>query len=315
VKKRFYYGGQAVVEGVMMRGQDTCVTAVRRSDGEIVVESQVLPKLYKGKWRNTPFIRGIIVLIESMVLGIQSIMHSANVALEEEGEEISGWSLWLMVILSIGFAVALFFLAPLFITRLFNIQSALLFALVDGLIRITILIAYLRVMGFVPDLRRVFSYHGAEHKTVNAYENGVVLETGEVGRFSTAHVRCGTSFLFTVLIISILVFSLVGKPDQLWLLVLSRIILIPVISSISYEAIYYSGRHTDSRIVRWLTRPGLWLQSLTTREPDGEQLDVAIAALRRVIETEEPEAVTWEIIKEGPAEEFPEALAPDTVTD
>jgi len=308
VKKRYYYGGQAVVEGVMMRGQNTCVTAVRRSDGEIVVNAQSLPKLYTGKLRNTPFLRGVIVLIESMVLGIQSIMHSANVALEEEGEEISGWSLWLMVAFSIGFAVVLFFLAPLFLTGLFNIQSPLLFNLVDGLIRIAILIIYLRIMGFVPDLRRVFSYHGAEHKTVNAYENGVPLEKEEVRRFSTAHVRCGTSFMFTVLIISILIFSLVGI-HQTWLMVISRIVLIPVISSISYEAIYFSGRHTENRLVRWITKPGLWLQSLTTREPNDDQVEVAVAALRRVIETEEPEGVTWEVEAEEAGEETPPETA------
>ena len=213
--ERFYYGGQAVVEGVMMRGKETCVTAVRQTNGKIVVESQILPKIYKGKMRNTPFVRGIIVLIESMVLGIQSILRSANLALEEEGEEISGWMLWLMVAGSIAFAVVLFFLAPLFLTKLFNIESSLLFNLVDGLIRIAILVAYLGLMGFLPELKKVFSYHGAEHKTVNAYENGVPMEVEDVRKFSTAHVRCGTSFTFTVLIIAVLVFSLVGI-HQTW---------------------------------------------------------------------------------------------------
>lgn len=295
----------------MMRGQDTCVTAVRRTDGEVVVESRALPKIYRGKLRKTPFIRGIIVLVESMVLGIQSILHSANLALEEEGEEMSGWMLWLTVAASIAFAVVLFFLAPLFLTRLFNIQSPLLFNLVDGLIRIVILVLYLRLMGFVPDLRRVFSYHGAEHKTVNAYENGVPMETEAVSRFGTAHVRCGTSFTFTVLIIAVLVFSLFGKPDQLWLLVLSRIVLLPVISSISYEVIYFAGRHTENRLVKIVTMPGMLLQSLTTREPDEKQLEVAVAALRKVIETEQPEAVTWEVRVKEPENRTPETPSPE----
>jgi uncharacterized protein YqhQ len=312
--ERFYYGGQAVVEGVMMRGKDTCVTAVRQTNGKIVVESQVLPKIYKGKMRNTPFIRGIIVLIESMVLGIQSILRSANIALEEDGEEISGWMLWLMVAGSIGFAVVLFFLAPLFITKLFNIESSLLFNLVDGLIRIAILVTYLGVMGFLPELKKVFSYHGAEHKTVNAYENGVPMEVKDVKKFSTAHVRCGTSFTFTVLIIAVLVFSLVGI-HQTWLMVLSRLVLIPVISSISYEAIYFSGRHTDNWFVRIISKPGLLLQSLTTREPDEPKLEVAIAALRKVIESEQPELVTWEVDKEEPAEETTETAASETSSD
>jgi uncharacterized protein YqhQ len=311
VEKRFYYGGQAVVDGVMMRGQDTCVTAVRRTDGKIVVESQPLSKIYKGKIRKTPFIRGVIVLIESMVLGIQSIVHSANMSLEEEDEEISGWTLWLMLAASIAFAVGLFFLAPLFLTKLFNIDSPLLFNLVDGLIRIAILVTYLRLMGFVPELRKVFSYHGAEHKVVNAYENGVPMETAEAKRFSTAHVRCGTSFTFTVLIISILVFSLVGIQAT-WLMVLSRIVLVPVISAISYEVIYFSGRHTDNWLIRIITKPGLWLQSLTTREPDEKKLEVAVAALRKVIETEQPDAVTWEINKEEPEDKAPESLTPET---
>jgi len=314
VAERFYYGGQAVVEGVMMRGQDTCVTAVRRTDGKIVVESQILPKIYKGKMRKTPFVRGIVVLLESMVLGIQSIIRSANLALEEENEEISGWMLWLMVAGSIAFAVVLFFLAPLFITKLFNIESALLFNLVDGLIRIAILVAYLGLMGFLPELKKVFSYHGAEHKTVNAYENGVPMETKDVKKFSTAHVRCGTSFTFTVLIIAILVFSLVGI-HQTWLMVLSRIVLIPVISSISYEAIYYSGRHTDNWLVKIISKPGLLLQSLTTREPDEAKLEVAIAALRKVIETEQPELVTWEVENEEPREETSETATTETATD
>ncbi len=306
--ERFYYGGQAVVEGVMMRGQDTSVTAVRRTDGKIVVESQILPNIYKGKMRKTPFIRGIIVLLESMVLGIQSIIHSANLALEEENEEISGWMLWLMVAGSIAFAVVLFFLAPLFLTKLFNIESSLLFNLVDGLIRIAILVAYLGLMGFLPELKKVFSYHGAEHKTVNAYENGVPMETEDVKKFGTAHVRCGTSFTFTVLIIAVLVFSLVGI-HQTWLMVISRIVLIPVISSISYEAIYFSGRHTNNWLVKILSKPGLLLQSLTTREPDEAKLEVAIAALRKVIETEQPELVTWDTEKVETAENTPETAS------
>jgi hypothetical protein len=297
----------------MMRGKETCVTAVRQTNGKIVVESQILPKIYKGKMRNTPFVRGIIVLIESMVLGIQSILRSANLALEEEGEEISGWMLWLMVAGSIAFAVVLFFLAPLFITKLFNIESSLLFNLVDGLIRITILVAYLGLMGFLPELKKVFSYHGAEHKTVNAYENSVPMEVEDVKNFSTAHVRCGTSFTFTVLIIAVLVFSLVGI-HQTWLMVLSRIVLIPVISSISYEFIYFSGRHTDNWFVKIISKPGLLLQSLTTREPDDAKLEVAIAALRKVIEVEQPEIVTWEIEKEVPTTEISESITPETTS-
>jgi len=288
VEKRFYYGGQAVVEGVMMRGRKTVATAVRRPNGELSIDSQLLPSLYTGWMRKTPLIRGIIVLIETLLLGIKSLFYSANVALEEEGGKISGGLLWLTVAGSLVFAVALFFLAPLFITRLLNLESSLAFNLVDGLIRVVIFIAYLKIMTLLPDIKRTFGYHGAEHKVVNAYEAGVPMEVEAVRGYSKAHVRCGTSFIFVVLIISIFVFAIIGLHST-WLMVLSRIILIPVIAVLSYEAIYFSSRHTDNGFVRAVTAPGLWLQSLTTREPDDSQIEVALAALKKVVEVEETE--------------------------
>jgi len=292
--ERFYYGGQAVVEGVMMRGPKTMSVAVRRPNGAITVQTQSLPTIYTGWLRKAPFLRGIIFMIENLVLGIKSLLYSANVSLEEEEEEISGKFAWLMVFVSIAFSVALFFLLPLFLTGLFNIESSILFNLVDGIIRVAIFIIYLMAMSLMPDIRRVFAYHGAEHKTVNAYEAGVPLEVEAVRRYGTAHVRCGTSFIFAVVIISIIVFALVGLHTA-WLMVLSRIVLIPVIAGISYEFIYFAGRHRNNILVRVVSAPGLWLQSLTTREPDDSQLEVAMAALRRVIEIEQPEEVTWEI--------------------
>ena len=286
--KKFYYGGQAVIEGVMMRGQDTIVTAVRRSDGEVVIDTQPLPKIYTGRLRKVPFVRGIIFLIENMVLGIKTLVHSANLSLEEEGEEISGVMLWLMVGVSLAFAVALFFLAPLFLTKLLHIDSPIIFNLIDGVIRVAIFIAYLKLMTLVPDIRRVFAYHGAEHKTVYAYENGVPLEIDTVRKFDTAHARCGTSFLFMVIIISIFVFSITGL-HEIWLMVLSRVVLIPVIASLSYEVSYFSSRHIDNVLFRVVATPGLWVQSLTTREPDDSQIEVALSALKKVVEIEEAE--------------------------
>lgn len=287
VVERFHYAGQAVVEGVMMRGRETVVTAVRRSDGELAIDTQPLPKFYTGRMRKAPLIRGIIVLIETLVLGVKTLFHSANLSLEEEGEEISGWVLWLMMAVSVVFAVALFFIAPLFLTRLLNISSALVFNLIDGIIRAAIFLAYLWLISLVPDIRRVFAYHGAEHKVVNAYENGVPMEMESVRKYSTAHVRCSTGFIFTVLIISIFVFSLVGLRST-WLMVLSRIALIPVIAAISYEIMYFGARHVNNGLVRAVLTPGLWLQALTTREPDDSKLEVALAALKKVIEVEEP---------------------------
>ena len=284
--KRFYYGGQAVVEGVMMRGRNTMATAVRRSDGGVAIDTQPLPAIYTGWMRKAPLIRGVIVLIESLVLGIKALLYSANMSLEEENEEVSSGQLGLLMAVAMVFSVVLFFIVPLFLTRLFHFSSSLVFNLVDGVIRVTILIIYLKLMILVPDIKRTFAYHGAEHATVNAYESGVPITLESVRGHSKEHVRCGTSFMFVVMVISILVFSLVGLRS-IWLMVLSRIVLIPVIASLSYEIIYFGGRHTGNPLVRAVLAPGLWLQSLTTREPDDSQLEVAIAALGKVVEVEE----------------------------
>jgi len=290
VRQRFYYGGQAVVEGVMMRGRRTLVTAVRRPRGDIATNETRLAPLYSGRARRMPIVRGVIVLIESLVLGISSLMYSANVSLEEEGKEdekVSSGLLWAIVLIGVALAAGLFIIVPLVLTRLLHIGSPLLFNLVDGLIRVAILIAYLAAIGLAPDLRRVFAYHGAEHKAVNAYEAGAQLDSPESIRpYSTAHLRCGTSFLFAVVLISVLVFALVGIHAT-WLMVLARILLIPVIAGLGYEVIYFGGRHADNGLVRVLMTPGLWLQSLTTRQPDDSQLEVALTALRKVMEADE----------------------------
>jgi len=288
--KRFFYGGQAVIEGVMMRGQKTMVTAVRRPDGELAMNTQSLAAIYTGWMRRIPLIRGIIVLIGAMVLGIKALLYSANMSLEEE-DEISGRWVWLMLIISLIFAVALFLIVPLFLTKSIDpyISSSLVFHLIEGFIRLVVFIAYLKLIALMPDIRRVLAYHGAEHKTINAYENGVPLEVEAVRKYSIAHVRCGTSFLFTVLIIAIVVFALIGRPS-LWLMVLSRIVLIPVIAAIGYEVTYFGARHIKNGLVRAALAPGLWLQGLTTREPDDSQIEVALSALKKVVEVEQPEA-------------------------
>ncbi len=286
--ERIYYGGQAVVEGVMMRGQKTMVTAVRRPDGGLAIDTQTLAPIYTGWLRRTPLLRGIIVLIESMVLAVKTLLYSANVSLEDEDEKVSGGLVWVMLVIAFAFAIALFFLVPLFLTRRLDISSPILFSLVDGLIRVAIFVLYLWLMAFLPDIKRTFAYHGAEHKTINAYEAGIPLELESVKSYSTAHVRCSTSFLFVVLLISIFVFALTGIHVP-WLMFLSRIVLIPVIAGLSYEVIYFGGRHAENRLVRILLAPGLWLQSLTTREPDDSQLEVALTALKRVLEVDEAE--------------------------
>ncbi len=286
--KRFYYGGQAVIEGVMIRGQKAAVIAVRRPNGEVVIDPQPLPGISTSKVRGIPLIRGVAALIESMVLGIKALLHSANLSMEEEEEEkekISGGLAWGAMVGSVALVVALFFLAPLFLANLVGgyIQSSIVFHLIEGFIRLGVFIAYLKSMTLAPSIRRVFAYHGAEHKVVNAYEDGVPLELEAVKKYGTAHVRCGTSFLFVVLIIAIIVFALIGRPS-LWVMVLSRVVLIPAIAALGYEATYFGARHSNSRLVKALLAPGLRLQGLTTREPDDSQLEVALSALKRVVE-------------------------------
>jgi len=292
MEERFHYGGQAVIEGVMIRGQKAVVTVVRRPSGSLAIATQSLSTMFTGWMRKTPLIRGVVVLIEAMTLGIKALLYSANVSLEEEEEtKVSGGLLWSMLIVALAIAVALFFIAPLFLTKLLDpyIGSSPLFHLIEGCIRLVIFVTYLKLVTLVPDLRRAFAYHGAEHKTINAYEDGAPLEVEAVRKYQRAHVRCSTSFLFVVMIIAIIVFALVGLPS-VWLMVLARIVLIPVIAAIGYEIIYFATRHKN-RLVRAILAPGLWLQSLTTREPDDSQLEVALSALNRVLEIDQMEEV------------------------
>ena len=283
--RKFYYGGQAVIEGVMIRGRKAVVTAVRRPNGQLTTKVQPLAAIYTGRLRRMPFTRGVIVLLEAMVIGIRSLLYSANVSLEEEEEEISGKMVWLMIGTSLLLAVVLFMVAPLFLARLINpyISSSFVFHLIEGFIRLVIFITYLKLVGMLPDLRRVFTYHGAEHKVVNAFEAGVPLEVEAVKKHHTAHRRCGTSFIFVVLIIAIMVFALVGKHD-LWLMIVSRLVLLPVIASLGYEAIYFGANHSGNGLVRAIMAPGLWLQGMTAKEPDDSQIEVALAAMAATLE-------------------------------
>jgi uncharacterized protein YqhQ len=287
----FYYGGQAVMEGVMMRGRKSVAVAVRRPNGEISLTSQPLASLYKGSARNWPFVRGIIVLIETLALGTQTLLHSAQIAAAEEEESISPVLLWGSVVVAVAFAVALFFIAPLLLTRYLldpYITSSLVSNLIEGIVRIGIFIAYLKIIALMPDVKRLFTYHGAEHKVVNAYEAGVPLELDYVKKYSTSHTRCGTSFLLAVLVISIFVFALLGRPS-IWLSMLSRIVLIPVIAAIGYEFVRFGATHYRNVIVRSLLAPGLLLQSLTTGEPNDSQLETALSAMKKVVETDTDE--------------------------
>lgn len=274
----------------MIRGRSSVVTAVRRPSGDIALDVKPVPSIYTSRLRRIPLVRGVIVLIEAMVLGIKSLLHSANIAMEEEVEEIPTKVIWGMMASAAILVVVLFFIAPLFLTKLVNayIPNSLLFQLIEGVIRLAIFIGYLKVISLMPDIKRVFTYHGAEHKAVNAYEAGVPMEVDAIKKYSRAHVRCGTSFLFVVLIVAIVLFTFVGR-QVLWLMVLSRVVLIPVIMALGYELIQFGARHTGNRLVRILLSPGLMLQSMTTGEPDDKQLEVAIAAMNKAVEIDREE--------------------------
>ncbi len=290
----FSYGGQAVIEGVMMRGGKSLAIAVRAPSGDIMVHTEPLTAgIYTKPWGKLPIVRGLGMLWDSLVLGTRALMFSADTALGEEDVSFSGPVVWGTVIVSLAFSIGLFFLLPSAAAKLLDryIHSAILSSLVEGLIRIGLFIGYLALIGRWGDIQRVFAYHGAEHKTINAYEGGVPLEPAAVDQYSTCHTRCGTSFLLIVLVLSILLFAPFRFPQWHWRL-LSRLILIPVVAGISYEFIKYAARHQSNRLIRWIIAPGLSLQKLTTRPPDTKMLEVAIAALQAVLNSEQSEAVT-----------------------
>jgi uncharacterized protein YqhQ len=288
-------GGQAVLEGVMMRSPTSWAVAVRKPDGKIaqVVNEIASPMAKRRIWR-LPVIRGIIALGESLAIGFRALAISANYAAQEEGKEeeeevsteLSRGQLIFAFAIAIGFAVMLFKVTPALLTDLLPISDTKGFVAVEGGIRVALFVAYLALISLLPDLRRVFQYHAAEHKAINCYEAGDELTPENVQRHSLLHLRCGTAFLLWVMVIAIFVFAFFGRPHWYWLIG-TRILLLPVIAGLAYELIRFAGKHADSTIVRALLAPGLWLQRLTTREPSLDQLEVSIRALQEVLEREE----------------------------
>ncbi len=285
----FNYGGQAVMEGVMMRGSTVLAVAAREPDGNVIIHTEPLnPKIYASFVSKVPFLRALTSLWDALVLGIRTLMYSAEIALsEEEDVEFSGPIAWGTIIVSFAIGIGIFFVGPLMLVRLVDryIASSFLSNLLEGVVRMGLFVAYIALIGLIPDIRRVFAYHGAEHKTINAYESGAEMTPSEVAKFSTAHYRCGTAFLLSVMVISILIFSLIGRPPIV-IRILSRILLIPVVSSVAYEYIKLTNRFQHNRIVRAIAAPNLALQRLTTREPDLSMLEVSIAALKSVLRSE-----------------------------
>jgi len=281
------YGGQAVIEGVMIRGQHVYSVAARHPDGSIRTVLRPVPNWASTRWRRIPFVRGTLVLGESLTIGMRALTYSAQVAAgEEENEQpLPAWSLALTIATSLGMGISLFFVLPLIITH--NVidsftDSSILSNLGEGVLRLLIFFAYLMLVGLMPSIRRVFAYHAAEHMSVHAHEALLPLDNEHVRMFPAAHPRCGTAFLLTVMIVSIIVFAMMGTPD-LPLRIASRIVFIPVIAGIAYEVIRFNGKNSGNTLVRIFTVPSLVLQKLTTRPPDDGQIEVAISAMNAAI--------------------------------
>jgi uncharacterized protein YqhQ len=285
-------GGQAVLEGVMMRGPRNWAVAVRKPNGDIAHVWRTIDPLMARHWAlRLPVVRGVIALGESLAIGFRALSVSANYAAQEEDEgdgepaEIGRWAIFFSFAVAIGFALTIFKVGPALLTDRLPIESGTWFVLAEGLVRVCVFIAYLVLLSLIPSLRRVFQYHAAEHKAINAYEAGEELTPETVQRYSLIHPRCGTAFLLWVMVIGVFVFALFGKLPWYWLIV-SRIALLPVIAGIAYELIRFAGKHSGSRVLMVLLAPGLWLQRLTTREPTLDQLEVSIRALREVLDRE-----------------------------
>ncbi len=286
---KFQYGGMAVLEGVMMRGPEQTALAVRKSDGTIHLEKEEnTPLLKRYPFLKWPFIRGTYVLIESMVVGIRMLNASANIALEEEEEELSSWEIVITMAVSLGLAILLFMVLPTAIVHYtqHHLGGVVLQNIVEGLLRITFFLIYVYFISKMPDICRVFMYHGAEHKTIHTYENGEELTIENARKYSTLHPRCGTAFLLIVMVVSILVFVMLGEGN-LFYRIWSRLAVLPVVAGFSYEFLKFSSKYYGNHWLKFMVAPGLWLQNLTTRQPDDKQLEVAITALKAVLQEKE----------------------------
>ncbi|MGE5775053.1 MAG: DUF1385 domain-containing protein, partial [Chloroflexota bacterium] len=288
VDKIISYGGQAVIEGVMMRGQKAFAIAMRAPDGNIVIHKEDLAAVYRSKITKIPFLRGVILLWDALGLGMRALTLSANTQTGED-EKLEGPALYLTLGVSLSIGIGLFFLLPAGVGGLaekYLHWNAWLANLLEGIVRLILMVGYIWAIGFMPDIKRIFGYHGAEHKTINAYEAGAELTPESVAKFSLQHPRCGTAFILTLVLVSILVFTALGPLSMFWRLA-SRVLLIPVLAGISVEYIRWTANHLDSPLVRFMIKPNLALQSLTTREPDAAMLEVAIQSFKTMRQAEQ----------------------------
>jgi len=304
------YGGQAVIEGVMMRGQKGFAIAMRDPDGKIVLHKEKLANVYRSGITKIPFLRGVILLWDALGLGMRALTISANTQTGED-EKLEGWPLYLTIATSLAIGIGLFFLLPAaiggWVEHLLSPASSSgtgvmpmlavqavgesganvwIGNLLEGVVRLLLLIAYIWAIGFMPDIKRLFGYHGAEHKTINAYEAGAELTPESVAKFPIEHARCGTAFMLTLVLLSILIFTALGPLPIFWRLA-SRVLLIPVLAGIAVEYIRWTANHLDSKFVQWMIKPNLAMQSLTTREPDHSMLEVAIQSFQTMRQAEQ----------------------------
>jgi uncharacterized protein YqhQ len=281
----YSYGGQALIEGVMMRGRDAIAIALRHPDGRIVWATERLDSgFHATRWSRMPFVRGLVVLWETLVVGTRWLVRSASVAASEEGVELGKGAVALMLALTLAIGIGIFFVLPLFIASATagGVENGLVQHLIEGLIRVALFVGYLLLIAQAKDVRRVFQYHGAEHMTIHALEHGGPLTTDEVRKYPTAHQRCGTEFLVVVVILSIFAFSFVGRQAPL-IMVGSRILLVPVIAAVGYEILRWGARHRANPLVHAIMLPGIWVQMITTRRPSDDMIEVAIVSMEQAL--------------------------------
>ena len=288
-----YYGGQAVMEGVMIRGPRHMAIAVRAPDGTIVRRGEALTGVYTGWPRRVPILRGMVVLYETLALGVRALTWSSQVALGQEEEEVSPTQMAVMLGVMLLLVAVIFFAGPVLLTSWLGrvIGNDYAEVIAEGLLRLAMLVGYVWLIGRMRDVQRVFAYHGAEHRTIHAYEHGRALTAANIREYPNAHPRCGTAFLLTVMVISLVAFVLLGTPP-IWLRIVERVVLIPIIAALAYEVLRLAQRFESNAVFSLLYRPNIWLQSLTTRDPDDAQIEVAVAALEHVIALESGAAVS-----------------------
>jgi uncharacterized protein YqhQ len=285
---KFNYGGQALIEGVLMRGRDAIAVAFRHPDGHIVWASESLDKgPHAWRFAKTPFVRGLIVLYETLIVGTRWLIRSANIQASAEGIELGRGSVAVMLGVTLVAGVGIFFLLPLFLAALTTskVESGWVQHLTEGLIRVGIFLGYLALIARAPDIRRVFEYHGAEHMTIHALEHGDPLTTEEVRKYPTAHPRCGTEFLVVVILLSVLLFGFLGRDNPV-IMVGGRLVLIPVIAAVGYEILRFGAKHRGNPIVRAIMAPGILVQMITTKRPSDDQIEVAIVSMEQALEAD-----------------------------